>query len=174
MMLSRRGRARATVSLSGESLHFGNLLLQQLFLSTSTPLNQSQRNALTGLLTQVVQSVLDDAINGGLPAFPIPTFALPAAAADFGLPADSDAAAGAIEDAFARARAGRLVEVGCLGGRGRTGTVLACMAVLSGVSGTDAVAWVRRAYHPRAVETPEQERWVRWFAEHHAGATLDS
>jgi hypothetical protein len=83
---------------------------------------------------------------------------------DFGLPVDPRAAAHAIRSAFARARAGELVEVGCRGGSGRTGTVLACMAVLAGVEAGDAVAWVRSAYRPTAVETPEQEQWVRWFA----------
>jgi protein-tyrosine phosphatase len=83
---------------------------------------------------------------------------------DFGLPEDPEAAANDIEAAFARARQGELVEVGCLGGRGRTGTVLACMAVLAGVPGDEAVAWIRQAYRPEAVETPEQEEWVQWFA----------
>jgi hypothetical protein len=83
---------------------------------------------------------------------------------DFGVPADAEAAAAAIEAAFARARRGELVEVGCAGGTGRTGTVLACMAVLAGVPAPEAVAWVRSAYRPEAVETPAQEAWVGWFA----------
>ena len=84
---------------------------------------------------------------------------------DFGLPADAESAAGLIQGAFERARRGELVEVGCIGGLGRTGTVLACMAVLSGVPGHEAVAWVRRAYDSRAVETDEQAEWVHWFAD---------
>jgi ribosomal protein L34E len=28
------------------------------------------------------------------------------------------------------------------------------------------VAWTRRSYRRRAVETPGQRRWVRWFATH--------
>ena len=83
---------------------------------------------------------------------------------DFGLPEDPEAAAGDIAAAFDRARSGELVEVGCLGGRGRTGTALACMAVLAGVPGEEAVAWIRQAYRPEAVETPQQEEWVQWFA----------
>ena len=39
--------------------------------------------------------------------------------------------------------AGERVEVTCGGGTGRTGTVLACMAVLAGVAADDAVGWVR-------------------------------
>jgi hypothetical protein len=84
--------------------------------------------------------------------------------ADLGLPSAPARAAAQIRAAFGRARAGERVEVGCLGGQGRTGTVLACMAVLAGVSPSDAVAWVRRNYSPGAVETPEQEAWVLWFA----------
>ena len=83
---------------------------------------------------------------------------------DFGLPDDPDVAAGQIAAAFERARTG-LVEVGCLGGQGRTGTVLACMAVLAGVPAADAVSWVRAAYRPEAVETADQEAWVLWFGE---------
>jgi hypothetical protein len=83
---------------------------------------------------------------------------------DFGVPAEPEVAAGQIGSAFRRARRGELVEVGCLGGSGRTGTVLACMAVLAGVPSAEAVAWVRAAYRPEAVETAEQEAWVQWFA----------
>lgn len=84
---------------------------------------------------------------------------------DFGLPLDSETAASQIERAFAVAKRGRLVEIGCRGGLGRTGTVLACMAVLAGVPPAEAVEWVRGEYNVQAVETPAQEGWVSWFAE---------
>lgn len=83
---------------------------------------------------------------------------------DFGLPADPEAAAAAIVRCYARARSGERVEVACVGGTGRTGTVLACLAVLAGHPPADAVAWTRRTYRPRAVETRRQGRWVEWFA----------
>lgn len=82
---------------------------------------------------------------------------------DFGLPADPIGAAAEIVSAFNRAKAGEHVEVGCVGGLGRTGTVLACMAILSGVPADEAVMWVRTHYDPRAVETSEQEAWMGWF-----------
>ena len=88
---------------------------------------------------------------------------------DFGVPADSETAAAQIEAAFARAKAGQTVEIGCRAGLGRTGTVLACMACLAGVPAAEAVTWVRTHYDPRAVETSEQESWVNWFAQHFAG-----
>lgn len=56
-----------------------------------------------------------------------------------------------------------LVEVTCGGGVGRTGTVMACLAVLSGVPADRAVGWTRENYHRKAVETPWQRRWVLRF-----------
>lgn len=55
------------------------------------------------------------------------------------------------------------VEIACGGGRGRTGTALACLAVLDGVPAEDAVDFVRRNYDRHAVETPWQRRYVRRF-----------
>jgi hypothetical protein len=84
------GRASAGVTLVGDELRFGSITLTELFVSFQTPLTQNQRNAMEGFLTQVLQSVLADAINDGLPAFPIPTFAIPASASQFGLPAGAE------------------------------------------------------------------------------------
>lgn len=81
---------------------------------------------------------------------------------DFRLPADRAEAAEALREAWERAGAHR-VEVACAGGRGRTGTALACLAVLDGVANRAAVAYVREHYSPRAVETPWQRRFVAHF-----------
>lgn len=81
---------------------------------------------------------------------------------DFRTPTDHDAARAALLEAWRRAVDER-VEVSCDGGRGRTGTALACLAVIDGVPARDAVAFVRRHYHPRAVETPWQRRYVVRF-----------
>jgi hypothetical protein len=91
---------------------------------------------------------------------------------DFGLPLDAARAATQMRAAFLRAKGGQVVEIGCLGGLGRTGTVLACMAVLAGVDPRDAVAWVRQNYRSAAVETPDQERWVDSFAASEPWQTL--
>ena len=56
------------------------------------------------------------------------------------------------------------MEVGCRGGIGRTGTALACLAVLDGLDAGRAITYVRRHHHRRAVETPWQRRWVTSFA----------
>jgi protein-tyrosine phosphatase len=87
---------------------------------------------------------------------------------DFGVPAFTDEAVREIRAAYERARQGETVEVACVGGHGRTGTVLACMAVLAGVPVSEAVAWVRAAYCPRAVQEPAQQYWV----EHRAAEGL--
>lgn len=81
---------------------------------------------------------------------------------DFRLPADHRDAWDALRDAWHRAESER-VEIACRGGRGRTGTALSCIAVLDGVPQSEAVAFVRRHYDPRAVETPWQRRYVSRF-----------
>ncbi|WP_030905799.1 protein-tyrosine phosphatase family protein [Streptomyces sp. NRRL F-5126] len=83
---------------------------------------------------------------------------------DFRLPKDRREAREVLAEALTRARNAR-VEVACGGGRGRTGTALACMAVLDGVPPDEAVAYVRRRYHHRAVETPWQRRFVLRFGD---------
>jgi protein-tyrosine phosphatase len=55
------------------------------------------------------------------------------------------------------------VEIACGGGRGRTGTALACLAVLDGLPASDAVAYVREHYDRRAIETPWERRYVNRF-----------
>lgn len=56
------------------------------------------------------------------------------------------------------------VAVACMGGVGRTGTVAACALVEAGRSPEQAIATVRAVRHPSAVETADQERFVRSFA----------
>lgn len=77
---------------------------------------------------------------------------------EFWLPADGADTRGALREAWARAETER-VEIACAGGLGRTGTALACLAVLDGVPNREAVAYVREHYTRRAVEAP----WQRWF-----------
>ena len=81
---------------------------------------------------------------------------------DFGLPADRDEIMSALTEAWRRAE-GERVECGCAGGRGRTGTALACLAILDGVPSSQAVAFVRQHYDRRAVETRRQRRYVARF-----------
>lgn len=81
---------------------------------------------------------------------------------DFRLPIDREATAEALREAWSRAETER-VEIACAGGRGRTGTALACLAVLDGLPGGEAVDYVRTHYAAGAVETPWQRTFVRRF-----------
>ncbi|GAA3940238.1 protein-tyrosine phosphatase family protein [Actinoplanes auranticolor] len=81
---------------------------------------------------------------------------------DFWLPADREQAVQLLRETWERA-ADERVEIACGGGKGRTGTALACLAVLDGVPAAEAVAFVRAGYHRGAVETPWQRRYVRTF-----------
>jgi protein-tyrosine phosphatase len=83
---------------------------------------------------------------------------------DFWLPSDRPGFADTIRDLLDRAETQR-VEVACGGGFGRTGTALACVAVLDGVPNDHAVAYVREHYARRAVETPWQRRFVARFSQ---------
>jgi Protein-tyrosine phosphatase len=81
---------------------------------------------------------------------------------DFWPPADPDDARDALIELWQRAESQR-VEVACSGGRGRTGTALACIAILDGVAATEATDYVRARYDRRAVETLWQRRFVVRF-----------
>jgi hypothetical protein len=80
---------------------------------------------------------------------------------DFSVPGDPAPVVAALESLLGRARAGERVEIGCYGGHGRTGTALACLAVLCGHPPDDAVSWIRTTYCERAVETDEQAAFAR-------------
>jgi protein-tyrosine phosphatase len=82
---------------------------------------------------------------------------------DFLLPRDRDLAIRLIHGLHDRISSGERAEVACGGGVGRTGTVISCLAVLSGLDPVAAIAWTRANYHRRAVETPWQRRWVAGF-----------
>ena len=83
---------------------------------------------------------------------------------DFRLPIDRNVACISLRAAWDASAEGR-IEIVCGGGRGRTGTALACLAVIDGVPATQAVAFVRTHYHPKAVETPWQRRYVESFVQ---------
>jgi protein-tyrosine phosphatase len=65
---------------------------------------------------------------------------------------------------------GETVVVTCMGGLGRSGTLAACFLVTAGMSPDAAIAAVRAARGPRAIETIAQEDFVVMFASATAGA----
>jgi hypothetical protein len=93
---------------------------------------------------------------GPVPAWPCRHVRWP----DFWIPSDHDDALDALHEAHSRAQAGERVEAACHGGIGRTGTALAALAILDGLTPREALTWVRGSYHRRAVETPWQRRWL--------------
>jgi hypothetical protein len=112
---------------------------------------------------------------GSLPAFGVYLLGKPPPAVpwesrwlrwpDFRLPAVEAEVLPTLTEAWQRAATER-VEIACAGGHGRTGTALACLAILDGVPGSDAVAFVRAHYDQHAVETLSQRRYVsRWQAD---------
>jgi hypothetical protein len=94
---------------------------------------------------------------GPVPAWPHRHIRWP----DFWIPTDRDDALDALREARHHAHAGERVEVARRGGISRTGTALAELAILDGLTPEEALRWVRRTYHPRAVETRWQQRWLR-------------
>ncbi len=81
---------------------------------------------------------------------------------DFRLPADHAALQRVLAEVLQRSGTQR-VEICCAGGRGRTGTALACLAILDDLAAAEAVSYVRAHYDPHAVETRAQQRYVgRW------------
>ncbi|WP_432945454.1 protein-tyrosine phosphatase family protein [Kribbella sp. CA-253562] len=114
-------------------------------------------------------------LRDGLPPGPEPTFGVyllgkpPPAVTwdsqwirwpDFRLPADHAETRRILTATLDRLDRDR-VEFACGGGKGRTGTALACLAILDGVPAAEAIAFVREHYHRHAVETPWQKRYVR-------------
>jgi hypothetical protein len=78
---------------------------------------------------------------------------------DFGVPADPIAFRATLDRIRALLADGRSVVVACRGGRGRTGTVVACLLREAGLDGPAAIA-LTRATRPGAIETAAQERFI--------------
>ncbi len=57
-------------------------------------------------------------------------------------------------------KAGNNIMVFCMGGHGRTGTMLSWLVHLAGINKADPVAWVRKNYCEKAVETAKQIEWL--------------
>lgn len=81
---------------------------------------------------------------------------------DYGVP-DPDDLRQKVDEVLSLAETGENVAIHCLGGIGRTGLFLACLAKrVYAMEGEAAINWVRR-YVPGAVETQEQRQMVNEF-----------
>lgn len=80
---------------------------------------------------------------------------------DFSTPDHDELLGGVMVTLFQHFVYGKPIYVGCMAGRGRTGLFMATLAHLCGEN--DPVGYVRANYYEHAVETKEQERFVRQF-----------
>lgn len=83
----------------------------------------------------------------------------------------------AILDDIGEGRGTGDVAVACMGGVGRSGTVVACVLVAAGWDPDAAIGEVRRVRHPTAVETDEQTAFVHQYWRERTGprrATSDT
>lgn len=97
---------------------------------------------------------------------------------DFSVPDVQDMGRGLI-GAVQALSSGKDVYVGCMGGVGRTGLFMGCMAKLmldEGFlpPGTNVIQYVREAYMPYAIETKEQQAYVTGFDTSFARAMLQN
>ena len=78
------------------------------------------------------------------------------------IPTRPDKFSALIDDIIQTLSAGQTVHVGCIGGHGRTGMVLAAVVARLGIAGpdNDAIGWVRENYCKKAVETKAQEGFI--------------
>ncbi len=83
---------------------------------------------------------------------------------DGGLPLHERETQRVLAYALDAARAGRLVEVGCHAGHGRTGLALASLMILAGDDPETAMDRVWKEYCDQAIETRAQERYLRRLA----------
>jgi hypothetical protein len=82
--------AHASVSLIGNDLVFGSIVIDTLHVSTdSVNLSAEEQQELQTNLIALVQKLIDSSLNGALPALPIPSFTLPNSLNVYGLPGGS-------------------------------------------------------------------------------------
>ncbi len=84
---------------------------------------------------------------------------------DGGVPTDPSAFADLLATLATRIRDGRFVAVACMGGLGRTGTLVACLLRDGGLAADEAIALTRESRHG-TIENDRQEDFVRsWSTE---------
>jgi hypothetical protein len=80
--------AHASVSLVGNDLVFGSIIIDQIHASTdAVNLSAQGQQSLQTLLQNLAQQLVDQSLNSSLPALPIPGFTIPTSLSVYGLPA---------------------------------------------------------------------------------------
>jgi atypical dual specificity phosphatase len=164
--LARRGLTPEDVALYRESLsllqNFSWVLPGQL-AGAGQPRSASAVQALAAEGVRTVVSLVEEPLPAEWLATP-GVVAVHVPVPDFTAPTQEQLAqaVAAIDESVA---AGKPVVVHCMGGAGRTGTVLAAYLVHRGADPEAAIAEIRRLRpRPRSIETPEQEDAIRRFA----------
>jgi protein-tyrosine phosphatase len=84
---------------------------------------------------------------------------------DYSIPESKEKTRDLVDQIILYLKEGENILIHCVGGNGRTGLLIACLARrILGLNGPDAVQWVRK-YVPNAVERPEQTKFVAEFLE---------
>jgi len=94
---------------------------------------------------------------------------------DYGIPTHEELGLTQIYEAFFRAQNGAMVEIGCIGGHGRTGTILAIMYIASAegkVNGKEAFDFVKKNYCEHAIESDIQEWYINFASAFWYGTEL--
>jgi hypothetical protein len=97
--------------------------------------------------------------HGGLPWEARPATNVYYPITDGDVPQNLERFQGLVTWACNQLQAGKVVHMGCIGGHGRTGTVFAAI-VKQALGEADAIAWVRKNYCAKAVETDKQVAWL--------------
>ncbi len=88
LRVSLGARASAAVTLVGNDLRFGSIMLDELHVSLDTlSITGMERADLVRGLRFVVQDLVERSLNDALPAIPIPGFTIPSSLSSYGLPA---------------------------------------------------------------------------------------
>ncbi len=80
---------------------------------------------------------------------------------DLGVPREPTRFRRALHWLLHQATEGRRIEIGCAGGHGRTGTTLAGLLILQGMTTTRAIKKVRNEYCRDAIETKSQTQMLQ-------------
>jgi rhodanese/phosphatase family protein len=80
---------------------------------------------------------------------------------DLGVPKEPARFKRALQWLLHQANDGKRLEIGCAGGHGRTGTTLAGLLIMQGLSQSRAVQKIRREYCDEAIETRSQMQMLR-------------